>query len=235
MLGRFGPEVGHAMRREVVIELRKITDQRQGQHGHVVGCRGLLRVGQAGRVAEIAAGHAEALRRRRHLAGKAGLIPADALGQHHRGVIGRTGDGGEDGVFDADLLALGKAELGWRHGCGIGGGREDIGQLEAARRHLLEGEIEGHQLGEGSRPPERRRLARREHLAGRRIDDDGGLLGRQDRCGKEENADQQNAPADGSRRHQRLFGADAIVRRAAKACPDAPCPLSPSDANSSSG
>ncbi len=160
-------------------------EQRQGQHGHVMGRRRLLRIRQARRVAEIAAGHAQALARCRHAAREARLIPADALGQYHCGVIGRTGDGGEDGALDADLLALGEAELGRRHGRGIGRDGEDVVELEAARRHLLEGEIERHQLGEGGRPPEGRRLVRGQNLARCRVDDDGGLLGGQRRRGTE--------------------------------------------------
>ena len=183
--GQIAAEVGHAMGGKVVIVLGKIVEQRQGQHGHVVGRRRLLRIRQARRVAEIAAGHAQALRGRRHAAGKARLIAPDPFGQHHGGVVGRARDGGEDGVLDADLLALGEAELGWRHGRGIGRDGEDVAQLEAARRHLLEGEVERHQLGEGGRPPEGRRLARGENLARCRIDDDGGLLGRQRRRGTE--------------------------------------------------
>ena len=80
-----------------------------------------------------------------------------------------------------------------------------------AGRQLLKGDVERHQLGERGRPPERRRIARREDVARRRIDDDRGL-GRgpaRDGCGPTA-ASSRRAQAR-SRRNTRVMSAEGTV------------------------
>ena len=95
-------EARHA---EIVIFDRKILDQVMRQQSQVPRSGHLLRVGQAGRIAEGAVRHAERAGAQRHHLGKAVFVAADQFAQGAGGIVGGFSDDSEDTVFDGETGA----------------------------------------------------------------------------------------------------------------------------------
>src|SRR3546814_8441445 len=88
--------------RIVVIVLRKVADRRFHQKRKVVRRRQMLRVWPAGSIAKGRVGHAERVRRLRHLRGKILLASRQPLGDRDGRVVAGLDDDAVDQVLDTD-------------------------------------------------------------------------------------------------------------------------------------
>ena len=143
--------VGGGARGEERIVLGKVVLQPERQRHHVPRGGHLGIIGQARGIAKGRGRHAELVRLAGHEARELLLAAGNVLGDRHGNVVGALGDENPDGVEERDLLALGQIELG---GCGRRGvgGHLDLGLIaEPALLDELEGEVDGHHLGERGR------------------------------------------------------------------------------------
>ena len=133
----------------------------------------LLPVGQAGRIAEGGAGHAQRMSLAGHLFGEALLRLAQRLGDHHGDVIGRFDDQRADRILDADRLAGTQPEP--RRRLPRRPFRDFQFGIEAEPPVVdrLEEQIEGHHLGQRRRISARVGVAGAQDIARVRVDDDG--------------------------------------------------------------
>jgi hypothetical protein len=126
-----------------------VQPERQGDHvargGH------LLRIGQAGGIAELGVLHAELVRLAVHELGELRLAAGDMLGYGDGHVVGRLDDQSPDGVTNGDLGALLDLQPGRRRPRRIGREPEGGGEREPPLLQKLEQQIERHQLGERGR------------------------------------------------------------------------------------
>jgi hypothetical protein len=120
-----------------------------GEDGHVVRIGDLTGIGQAGRVVELGVQHAEGAGLRGHGGGGAGdAAAAEILAESGCGIVGGQGGHAQHGLTDGDGLAGHQIEFD-RLDIGGGGGDRDGGiGRQGARAQGVEGEIEGHQLGQ---------------------------------------------------------------------------------------
>ena len=161
---------------KVAIVAREALLDGNAEHRLVARGRDLLLVRQAGGVAVDRLVHAEAARLAGHLARELGLVAGQRLRHHDGGVIGGLCDKPLDGVFDRQFLSRLEAELGRRlHRRPAAETSISVARLDPPRLHLLEQQIERHDLGQ------RRRVARRvgvglvQRRAGLGVDDDRGV------------------------------------------------------------
>ena len=133
---------------EVIVILRKMLAQRDAEASLVTGGGNLCRVRKAVGVAIGGARHAERTGLLRHHAGKALFRAAEHFGKRRRGVVCRTGDEAEHGLFDGDRIARAHTELGRRFARGVL--REGNAGIETdlAGFQRFEGQIQRHHLGE---------------------------------------------------------------------------------------
>ena len=112
-----------------------------------------------------------------HQPGEFLLAAGDVLGHGDGHVVGALGDQDLDGIDESDLLALVEVELGGGRGSGVG--RElDLGLVaEPALLDQLEGQVDGHHLGERGGVARLVGGALVQHAAGVGIDDQHGALG----------------------------------------------------------
>ena len=138
--------------REIVILVGEVADQVPGQQREVACGRDLLRIRQAGGIAEGGVGHAEQTRLLGHELGEVLLVAAGhQLAERASRVIGRLRDQGQDGLLHGKIASGHQPELGGFHGSRAGGYRDRLVQRHAIVAQRLEREIEGHQLGQAGR------------------------------------------------------------------------------------
>ncbi len=137
--------------REIAVFLWIVAIERQRQLRDVARRRHLRRVGQPGGVAVDGAGHPDLARLVGHLAGKGPFAAGHALGEHRCRVVGRARHQPEDQVLHLDLVAGMQAELGRRPACRIGRDRQILVETQPPGMQRLEGQIEGHHLGQRGR------------------------------------------------------------------------------------
>ncbi|MNX69285.1 hypothetical protein D3C86_1004990 [compost metagenome] len=136
---------------EIAIVLRVVAHHRSAEDRQVARRGRLTRVGQAVGGGEASMVHAQFAGLGRHAGGELGLGAADVLGQDHGHVVGAADRRGLHGVVQADRLASGQAELGWRLRGGARRDRQIVGQLDLAGFKRLEDQVQGHDLGDGGR------------------------------------------------------------------------------------
>ena len=127
----------------------EIGDQMAGEEGEIIGGGDLIGVGQTGGVAEGGVGHAERVGAEGHHFAEVILGAAHEFAECAGGIVGGTGDQGEHGLVDGDLAAWDQAEFGGFLASGVGGNGNELGIGDTVVAEGLEGEVEGHHLGEG--------------------------------------------------------------------------------------
>ena len=127
-----------------------------GEDGQIARRRQVRRrMRQAMRVVEPRRAHAERPRLPRHHLREGVLGAGDVLCHHDGGVVGGERDHASDRVADRQRRAGAKAELGRRLGGGVGRDLELGIHVEPAALHLLEQQVERHDLGQRCRDTRR--------------------------------------------------------------------------------
>ncbi|MBB3771127.1 hypothetical protein FHS55_001726 [Angulomicrobium tetraedrale] len=160
---------------EIRVIAREALLDGAAESGEVARRRHLLRIGQAIRILEGGARHAERAGAQRHLPREAGGIAGNVLGDDHGDVIGRARDQCLDGVFDGDGRARLDAELGRLLRCGIGRNAQLGAERHTPLLQLLEQHVERHDLGDGGRVAQGVGIVLVQDLAGIGVDDDVGI------------------------------------------------------------
>ncbi len=160
--------------REVLVVLRKVADQGDGEQRHVARRGVVVRRGQPGAVLEMRAHHAEALGVRVHELREGLLGARDPLGERDGGIVARLHDHAEDQEFHRHRLAQfdeGARPFG---APGVLAHHHGLVELQFAGCELLKHDVGGHQLREAGGFHARHGILRRENLVGAVVDHDVG-------------------------------------------------------------
>jgi hypothetical protein len=163
------------LRRKITVFAREVVIEGESELRFIARGRHLIGIRQARSIAVMGAGHPELARLGIHPCGKGRLASGQALGQNHRGVVGRAGDDAEDQALDAHAVCGTQSELRRRPARRPGGNRKRLVEAQPAGVERLKCQIKGHHLGERGRVGERIGIRLAEQLAGFRIDDDRRL------------------------------------------------------------
>src|SRR5690606_17458244 len=126
------------------VVLGEITDQRAGQHGHVVGGGDLAFVRPAGGVDEVGVFHSQRLRLLVHHFGEGVFTASDVLGQRHGGVVAGLDHQATQQVFDVDLRAFADEHFRAAHAPGVDADGDLVVQRQVLLVQLTGNDVVGH-------------------------------------------------------------------------------------------